>query len=253
MTHLTGNAPAGTPDWLDLTTSDPARTRQFYSALLGWDYEELGPEAGHYTLCRKDGRQVAAIMPGPVEGDDGVPGWTVYFAAEDCDATVRRVTDAGGSVPVPADDVMDQGRMAIVQDTAGGRFGLWEGRAHTGAELVNEPGSLVWNELVTADPGAARRFYASVFDHDAEQLPASDDLDYTTLARPDGHIIGGIHGMPDTPATSWLTYFGVEDADRAVAVVRDEGGIAGNPWDSPYGRVADVRDPVGTPFRVLAG
>jgi hypothetical protein len=42
--------------------------------------------------------------------------------------------------------------MAIVRDPVGAQFGLWQGRAHIGAEIVNEPGSLVRNDLVTPTP-----------------------------------------------------------------------------------------------------
>ncbi|WP_019633777.1 VOC family protein [Actinomadura atramentaria] len=252
MTRPTTTAPTGTPAWLDLTVPDPTRAKQFYGALFGWEFVDYGPETGHYTMCRRDGLDAAAIMPPFEAASAGEPAWKVYFATDDCDASVRRAEAAGGTVLVPADDVAGQGRAAALRDPAGGRFGLWEGREHVGARIVDEPGSLVWNELVTAEPGTARAFYTELFDQTAREMPADAGIDYTTLERPDGHVIGGIHGMPDAPATSWLTYFGVEDADEAVRIARDAGGVTGEPWDSPYGRAADVRDPFGTPFRVIA-
>jgi hypothetical protein len=57
-------------------------------------------------------------------------------------------------------DVIDVGRFAIISDPTGAALGLWQPRRHTGAELVNEPVSLAWNELNTRDTQAAQPFGA---------------------------------------------------------------------------------------------
>jgi predicted enzyme related to lactoylglutathione lyase len=146
--------------------------------------------------------------------------------------------------------------MAMVRDPAGAQFGLWQGRAHVGCELVNEPNALLRNDLVTASPGPARDYYTAVFDF---TLDGNDDLpgmDFTFLRRPDGHEIGGIIGAPGAPSSSWGTLFQVADADSAVAAARAGGGTADDPADMPYGRTAEVTDPFGAKFTVgspLAG
>jgi predicted enzyme related to lactoylglutathione lyase len=92
-------------------------------------------------------------------------------------------------------DVMDQGRMAIVEDPSGATFGLWEGHKHIGAQIVNEPGSMTWNELHTTDSETARRFYLEVFGYEPEPM---DGMDYTVLkveGRSDA--AGGIFGTSD--------------------------------------------------------
>src|SRR4051794_15128494 len=150
MTHVTSNAPDGTPNWLDIGVPDLERAKTFYGTLFGWQYEDTGPEGGHYNLCTLRGEPVAGMMRNP-EDQPTVYWWSVYFAAVDCDGLVKRVTDAGGEIVSPAMDVMDQGRMAIVRDPQGGQFGLWQGRTHPGSRIVNDPGSFVWNELVTRD------------------------------------------------------------------------------------------------------
>ena len=40
---------------------------------------------------------------------------------------------------------------------------VWEPRESIGAELVNEPGTLSWNELTTDDVEGSKRFYGEVF------------------------------------------------------------------------------------------
>ncbi|WP_131741525.1 VOC family protein [Actinomadura roseirufa] len=249
MTHVTSNAPTGTPNWLDLGVPDIERAKTFYGTLFGWQYQDTGPETGNYHQCMLRGEPVAGMMKNPDEHATEF-WWGVYFAADDCDEVVQRATDAGAKVVAPAYDVMDLGRAAILKDPQGAQFGLWEGRTHIGSRFVNEPGSLVWNDLVTSDADAARQFYTAVFGYRLEAVPG--DMDYTALRRPDGHYIGGVHGQPDTTSPSWISYFDVADADEAVRRVRAGGGtVDDEPRDSPYGRIAAVRDPFGVPFRVM--
>ena len=50
---------------------------------------------------------------------------------------------------------MTAGRMAVAADPGGATFSMWQPRESIGSYLVNEPGSLVWNELQTSDTEAA--------------------------------------------------------------------------------------------------
>ncbi|MEV0295383.1 VOC family protein [Nocardia sp. NPDC050710] len=248
MAEITQAPPNGTPTWVDLGIPDHRRAMEFYRAVFGWEFEEGPPETGSYTMCLVRGKPVAALMKNP-DPDATDFWWNMYFATDDCDGAVKRVTDAGGQIPMAPMDVMDQGRMAIGIDPAGGQFGLWEGRAHIGARIVNEPGAMVWNELVTAEPKAARDFYTSVFEFTLEPMAG---FDYTVLHRPDERPIGGIQGEPSAPKSAWLTYFDVDDADAAVARGTDAGAVVTlAPQDTPFGRMAGLRDPFGADFRII--
>ncbi|MFD4369291.1 VOC family protein [Rhodococcus sp. NPDC058521] len=249
MSEISTNQPLGTPTWLDLGIPDLDRAMSFYGPLFGWEFDVGSEETGRYTMCRMRGKDVAALMPNPDPAAKKF-WWNVYLATDDVDATMDRIGKAGGKVVVDAMDVMNFGRMAVVVDPSGGQFCLWQGKDHVGCELVNEPGALLRNDLVTPDPGPAREFYASVFDF---TLDGNDDMagvDFTFLRRPDGHEIGGIMGIPDAPSSSWGTLFQVEDADRAVAIAREKGGEADDPYDMQYGRMAEIRDPFGATFSV---
>ena len=163
MSQVTEPQPDGTPTWIDLGVPDLERAQEFYGAVFGWEYDEAGPpEMMRYTICRLDGKAVAALAE--TDASSTTYWWQVHFATSDCDAAAQRVTDAGGTVVMAPDDVMDQGRMAIAKDPVGAQFGLWQAKSFVGCEVVNEPGALLRNDLVTPDPGPARTFYASVFD-----------------------------------------------------------------------------------------
>jgi predicted enzyme related to lactoylglutathione lyase len=247
---VTENQPDGTPTWIDLGVPDLDRAMDFYGALFGWQFD-VGPvEYGRYTTAYHDGGRVAALAPS--DPDATRFWWNVYLATSDCDATAAAVERAGGVVVDPPSDVMDQGRMAIVRDPAGGQFGLWQGRRHIGCERVNEPNTLVRNDLVTDQPAVARPFYAEVFGFTLDGNPDVPDFDFTFLRRPDGHEIGGIMGVPPEAGTSWSTTFEVENTDAVVARAVAAGGTVGPVDDMVYGRLAAITDPFGAEFSVIA-
>lgn len=250
MSYVTSKQPAGTPTWIDLGIPDLERALEFYGAVFGWEFEVGPPETMRYTMCRLDGRAVAGLAE--ADGTSDSYWWTVYFATDDCDESVRRVVASGGEVVADAADIMEQGRMAIARDPVGAQFGLWEARSFVGCEVVNQPGALLRNDMVTPNPGPAREFYAAALGLTSEGNPdySSDGPDFTFLRRPDGNEIGGIMGVKEAPHSAWGTLFEVADTDETVAKVRAAGGTADEPYDMIYGRLAEVRDPFGAEFSV---
>jgi uncharacterized protein len=250
MTHITRNQPDGTPTWIDLGIPDLDRATQFYSALFGWEFEVGLEEYGYYTMALLDGRRVAALAPNPDPAATEF-WWNVYLATDDVDATVGRVQAAGGEVVGGPFDIPDQGRGALLRDSVGAQFGLWEGHGHVGCEVVNEPGSLVRNDLVTPNPAPAREFYAAVFGFTLDGNGDMPEADFTFLRRPDGHEIGGIFGNSAAPRSTWATVFEVADTDEAVRRANASGGKGAEPTDMLYGRIAAVTDPFGVEFSVI--
>jgi predicted enzyme related to lactoylglutathione lyase len=241
------NQPLGTPTWIDLGVPDLDRALAFYGAVFGWEFDVGPEETGRYTMCFLRGRRVAAIS---ALHDPARVFWNVYLATDDCDRTAERARAAGGTLLVEPMDVMDQGRMAIVRDPVGAQFGLWQGRAHTGAQVVNEPGALVRNDLVTPEPAPAREFYAAVFDFALEGNPAMPGADFTFLRRPDGHEIGGIMGAPGS-TSAWSTTFEVAGTDEALQRALDAGGRSDGAQEFLYGRLATITDPFGAEFSII--
>jgi predicted enzyme related to lactoylglutathione lyase len=153
--------PPGTPSWVDLQTTDPDSSRAFYSELFGWEFQVGGPETGFYGMGTLRGHEVAGVG-GMQEGVER-PVWTTYLATADVDETVSKIGDAGGMVIAGPFDVMEFGRMAVFADPTGAVAGLWQAGTHIGVQLANEPGGLIWNEVMTRDYDRAKQFYADVF------------------------------------------------------------------------------------------
>ena len=58
------------------------------------------------------------------EWGDMPSNWSVYFAVDNCDASVDKVKSLGGTVVVPPSDIPQVGRFAAVQDPQGAFLNL---------------------------------------------------------------------------------------------------------------------------------
>lgn len=244
----------GTVAWVDMQTPDLDKARRFYGELLGWSF--IGgddPKTQFYTTAQIRGRNVAGIAK--VTGQGAVPpAWTVYLATSNADDSARKVKDAGGKVLMPPMDVMEHGRMAIFADPTGAAFGVWQAKQHRGAQVVDEPGAMTWHEVYTRDVTKAREFYARVFGLEQKRLD-SPSMEYWTLHQ-GPKTVGGVMqmtpAMPKDLPAHWNTYFAVADADAAAKKVTALGGkVMAPPFDTPYGRMAAVFDPLGAAFSVV--
>lgn len=244
--------PPGAVSWVELSTTDADAAKAFYAGLFGWEADDNPiPGGGVYTMLRVDGAAVAALYGQMQEG--APPNWLSYVTVERADAAAARAKELGATLITEPFDVMDVGRMAVVQDPQRAVFALWEPRAHIGAELVNDPGAFTMTQLVAADRNAAMRFYEGLFDWRFEQVSEvppffsifnGDRLNAGMMDHP-----GGAEAQP-----YWLVYFTVADLGEAVAKVSELGGrIEMGPQEIPAGRIAVAQDPQGAWFALFEG
>jgi predicted enzyme related to lactoylglutathione lyase len=247
MTTHTERWPAGTPAWADLTVPSLDEARAFYGPLLGWEFEGGGPETGGYTVATVGGRRVAGLGEAP-EGQAAEPQWCVYLATDDINASVARAGAAGADVVVGATSIPRMATMAIVADPTGALFGLWQSGHHTGWDVSDEPGAVVWTEVMSTDQPMSLAFYRQVLELDADDMSGGGFV-YATLRRGETPVAGV--GGSDGPA-AWTVYVAVADVDVAAARAVDLGGdVLAGPFDSPFGRNARVRGPFGETFALI--
>src|SRR3954447_11995702 len=156
----------GTFSWADVTTTDQAAAKEFYGGLFGWEAEDMPVGDGvFYSMMKLAGKNVAAISPQPdQQREAGVPPlWNSYVTVESADDAAAKAAELGATVHAPPFDVMEAGRMAVIQDPQGAFFMVWEPRENIGASLVNGPGMLSWNELASPDVDASLKFYGDLF------------------------------------------------------------------------------------------
>jgi predicted enzyme related to lactoylglutathione lyase len=246
----------GTFSWTDLSTTDQDAAKAFYGELFGWEAADMPVGEGSvYSMMRVDGTDVAAISAQPAQqAEAGVPPlWNSYVTVESADATADRVTELGGHVHAPAFDVMDAGRMAVLQDPQGAFFMAWEPARMIGAGLVNAPGALAWNELSSPDLDASSAFYGDLFGWSVSPMEGSPEP-YLVIQN-GGRSNGGIRppAMPGVPP-NWLVYFGIDGLDDALELVKKLGGqVYAGPIDIGPARIAVVADPQGAAFALYDG
>lgn len=246
----------GTFSWVDVTTTDQEAAKAFYGALFGWEAEDMPAGEGVvYSMMRLDGRDVAAISPQPPQQREaGVPPvWSSYVTVASADETAARAAQLGGAVHAPPFDVFDAGRMAVIADPQGAFFMAWEPKRSIGAQLVNEPGALVWNELASDDLNASTGFYSRLFGWTIERFPGSEQV-YLGIRNGERNNGGIREATPPGVPPHWLVYFGVGDLDASMARVRELGGVVhAGPIDIQMARIAVVADPQGAVFALYDG
>jgi len=261
----------GVPCWIDTNQPDAEAAVAFYGGLFGWEIEDVMPPGseGQYFIARIRGGDVAGIG-GVAPGAPPVAVWNTYVWVENADETAAKVRNAGGGVVMEPGDVMDSGRTAVFSDPEGAVFFVWQPKQHRGAAIVNEPGSLNFNNLNTRDADAAKTFYGAVFGW--ETMPMGGGAEAWTLPGYGDHLellnpgtlermtsMGAPAGFADVVATvtplpddqrdvpsHWGVTFAVADADATARKASELGGqVVAGPLDAPWVRMAVITDPQG--------
>jgi predicted enzyme related to lactoylglutathione lyase len=249
MPEVTHHEP-GSFCWAELATTDEGGAKKFYTTLFGWGFEDSPAGPGMtYTTLKKNGKSVGALYKMRPDQKGMPPNWMTYVTVASADGSAKKAKELGGKVFMEPFDVMDIGRMAIIEDQQGAKICVWEPKKHIGAEIVNEPGALCWAELDTTDTESAKRFYTGLFGWGTKVSDAYIEL------QQGGTSIGGMMKIPKEwgPVTSnWLVYFAVADCDATAKKTGElGGGTIVPPTDIPgMGRFSVLRDPQGAVFAI---
>ena len=246
--------PDGVFSWIDLMSTDVAGAKAFYSGLFGWAFDDRPIDGGGvYTMAQIEGKSVAGMGEmDPGMKEQGMPSmWTSYINHSDIDAVAAKVTEAGGTLMMPPMDVMEEGRMMMLVDPAGAVVGVWQPKNHIGAELVNIPNTLVWNELQTRDIEGTKAFFGTVLGWTYD----SDPNGYV-MCKVDGRVQAGMMQMDENwgeVPNNWSVYFMVADLAASVAKVQELGGNILVPPTAAgeLGKFTVAQDPQGGAFTIM--
>jgi len=264
----------GVPCWVNTGQPDPEAALEFYGPLFGWEFENVMPPDANstYFIAQTRGKNVAAVGSIP-EALPQQATWGSYVSVESADDTAQKVRDAGGSVAMDPFDIVEFGQMAGFSDPEGATFYSWQAGRHKGAELVNEHGTVNFNDLNTRDPEGAKSFYGSVFGWETLDLPGGfqmwtlpgygDHLErdnpelrenMAEMDAPKGFedVVASIvpigDDQPDTPP-HWNVTFAVDDADAIADKATELGGkVIVSPMDAPWVRMTVIADAQGATF-----
>lgn len=246
--------PNGAPCWMDLISSDVPTSVAFYTGLFGWTCREAPTDFGGYQYFEHEGRAVGGVMAS--EPGWGRPDcWSIFLRTDDVRAIAEAATRHGGTVVMEPMEVLPNGSFVILRDAGGAVVSAWQPGTESGFGALREAGTPVHFELHTRAFDAALGFYREVFgwgDHLIE-APGFRYATYADMSDPRAGI------MDDTvlPADGhreephWAVYLGAEDADATFAHAVELGAqVVMAPEDTPYGRLAVLRDPTGAEFRL---
>jgi uncharacterized protein len=249
----------GTFCWPELATTDQKAAVAYYGALFGWDVNEqpIGPTET-YSIFQLHGRDSgAACSLRPEEQQHGIPPhWNAYVAVKSADETATRAQELGGTVLAAPFDVMESGRMAVIQDPTGATFCVWQAKQHVGIRVKNEAGALCWTELATRDTKRAEAFYTQLFGWTPKHSAPGSGMEYTEFSI-DGQPGVGMMPMPEmVPSfvpSYWMPYFQVANVDASATKGKELGGdLKVPPTDiSNAGRFAVLTDPQGAMFAIF--
>ena len=263
----------GVPCWVATTQPAPAAAGAFDRAHVGWEFDDVMPPGapGKYFIGRIRGGDVAAVSS-VMEGAPPAAMWNSYIWVDSADETASKVRDAGGTVVTEPFDVIDAGRMAVFVDLEGAALCVWQAKENKGARIVNEHGSLNFNDLSTRDVTGAKSFYGAVFGwqtleldvYEAWTLPGYGDYlerespglrkQMAEVGAPKGFedVVASLRPMgddqPDAPP-HWGVTFAVDDTDAIASKATELGGtVLVPPFDAPWVRTTVIADPQGATF-----
>ena len=260
------SGPIGQGDfiWYELMTSDAEGAKAFYDAVVGWNIGEAVAEYNGYRMIgRSDGGMAGGVLPitDEMREHGARPGWLGYINVANVDDKVAAIEAAGGRALMPPTDIPNVGRIAMVADPQGAPFYVMkpippanEPEARSDVFSPREIQRCAWNELVTTDLDAARRFYPQQFGWElGDVMPMGPMGDYQFIQQ-DGQMIGAMFAPPDRQP-AWRFCFRVDSLDRSIEAIRSGGGeILFGPTEVPGGgMIIQATDPQGAFFMLIEG
>jgi hypothetical protein len=255
--------PTGDFIWYELMTPDAEGSKAFYDAVVGWNFGEGAAEyQGYRMINTADGGFAGGVLPltKDMQEHGARPVWLGYVYVPDVDQAVNSIEGAGGKSLMPATDIPNVGRIAMVADPQGAAFYVMkpippEGRENEASDVFSPDklGRCAWNELATSDQKAALDFYTSQFGWTAgDTMPMGDLGDYQFILQ-NGRMIGAIMTKAPERPVRWRYYFRVADLDAAKGAIETGGGaVVHGPQEVPGGdRILIGTDPQGAEFALV--
>ena len=259
------NAPdhTGAFIWYELMTTDADGAKAFYDKVVGWDIGQ-GEAAyqGYRMINRKDGGFAGGVMPLTAEMQEhgARPTWLGYLYVPDVDQAVGKIETLGGKALMPAMDIPNVGRIAMVADPQGIPFYVMkpippenDPNAQSDVFSTTAEQRVGWNELMTSDPAAARNFYGELLGWTSDDfMPMGENGEYRFWAR-QGQTIGAVCGEMGSGNSKWRFYIRVPSISAAIEAVKAGGGtVSVGPHEVPGGdHIIIGNDPQGAEFALV--
>lgn len=109
---------------VELACDNPGQSREFYSQLFNWKYEDTPSPVGQYTHIKVGDGTGGGIMKKMMP--QAPTAWLPYVLVDSVDATLDKAKRLGANVVVEKVAVPDMGGFAVFIDPSGAALGIWE-------------------------------------------------------------------------------------------------------------------------------
>ena len=247
--------PYGSPCWVDLLVSDIERAQSFYSDLFGWRWLAGDAATGGYTMALLDGHPVAGISRKPA-GAPVASQWTTYLRVGQIEVAAAAIEAHGGRTLGRPVAIGALARTLIALDPGGAYFGVWEPGDLPGSGVLDAPGSVTWNELLTRDYDRVQDFQLGVFGHEFTDETEPGGPRWATAHTGDGNPAYGLAEIgdewPREIPPHWVASFATGNVVPSLARALELGAtLIQGPFDGPYGVGAVLSGPEGEVFSIL--
>lgn len=251
--------------WYELMTTDADGAKAFYDSVVGWNVESQSQFPNGYRMIgRSDGGFAGGVLPltDEMQQHGARPTWLGYIYVPDVDASVASIERGGGKALMPAFDIPNIGRVAMVADPQGAPFYIMkpappanDPNAKSDVFSPSEQQRVGWNELSTSDPAAARSFYTGQFGWDDGEFMDMGDMGEYRFLDHGGTRIGALCGVMPGGQSKWRYYFRVPSIAAAKSAAEQHGGtINMGPHQVPTGDFIIIgTDPQGAEFALVGG
>lgn len=251
--------------WYELLTPDPEGAKAFYDAVVGWNVEaKPSGELDYRMITRSDGGNAGGLMrlTDDMATHGAKPVWLGYVSVADVDSSVAAIEESGGKTLLPAFDIPNTGRIAMVADPYGAPFYVMTPTPPAGdPNAVSDVFSptaeqrVGWNELQTADVEGARKFYGEQFGWGSDEFMDMGPMGKYRFWDFKGTRLGALFNADDNQQPHWRFYIRVPSISAAKAAAEANGGtIHMGPHQVPTGDYIVIgSDPQGAEFSLVGG
>lgn len=113
--------PVGSIVWVDQTSPDADRIRDFYTEVVGWTPSpvDMGEYKDYGMLPPGGSQPVAGICHALGVNADLPSGWLIYIIVKDLDASLGSCRTLGGKVVAGPKGMGGKARYAVIEDPSG--------------------------------------------------------------------------------------------------------------------------------------
>ena len=234
--------------WHELGCTDMAKTKEFYSGLFGWSYEDYEIPSLKYSLITYNGQYMGGIVESTA---GGMNQWVGAISVKKPKALMEEAVNNGAMELVKSTTLPGRGTMGLMRDPQGATLAVINSFSGDPEKREADINEWMWMELWSGNTQSSSVFYNQFYAFTNEESMV-DSKPYWVFEYEDQAVAGMIKNPVENMASQWVPYIRVSDPSEMAKKTMSLGGkvlMAPN-QDIRSGTVAVLMDPGGAIFCV---